>query len=643
MPSRQSSIACAYRVPPHRLPSDENLPTFTANNQGSSLSAAASSVPAPESLERAARLIELALSRPAVVISSGAAPEVPDRRSGLHGKGRVIVAVVAIDPRAGAGPAYVYRHHETDGNAGPLADTVAPFAKAHGAVSYAVIPLSAPHPEGNGGVALSDSALCIFSREPHEWTDTEREGLTIVASSLAAELDARRELAASRSQEEVLRRRTLKDTLTGLPNRALFLDRVDHAVLRARRHKDFRFAVLSLDLDRFKGINDSLGMEVADKVLVTVARRLESCLRGEDMLARLSGDEFAILLESLADDSDGGRVADRILKVLAVPVPTQAGDVLATASIGVVLSSSGIEAGPEAASRLVQRSAAALTRAKEGGRARYEMFDREMHARAVARLRMETDLRLAVERNEFELFYQPLITLETGRITELEALVRWRHPERGLVPPLDFIPLAEETGLIVPIGTWVLGEACRQMREWQERFPRETPLSVSVNLSVRQFIQPNFVRHVADVVRASGLDPHSLKLEITESFAIDDPKGTRGMLQELRELGVRIYLDDFGTGYSSLGYLHQLPLDAIKIDRSFVTQMNLGATHLQLVRTVRSLAENIGVFAVAEGVETPEQLDALRAMGCESAQGYLFSKPVTAHEAGLLLETDPHW
>ena len=553
------------------------------------------------------------------------------------------MACVTIDPSESAAASWVYRFHDNSGSSGPLDRAAMPLVKAHGAVSYAVIPLGDPRHGDNGSAGAAVSALCILSREPHEWTEAERQGLLVIASSLAAELRAQHELARSRSQEEVLRRRTLKDTLTGLPNRALFLDRVDHAVIRARRHKDFRFAVLSLDLDRFKGLNDSLGMDVADKVLVTVARRLEACLRGEDMLARLSGDEFAILLESLADDSDGGRVAERILRTLAVPVHTEAGAVMATASIGVSLSSSGIEPGPEAAMQLVQRSAAALTRAKQGGRARYEMFDREMHARAVARLRMETDLRLAVERGEFELFYQPLITLETGRITELEALVRWRHPQRGLVPPLEFIPLAEETGLIVPIGTWVLSQACRQMREWQERFPRETPLAVSVNLSVRQFIQPNFVRHVAEVVKASGLDPHCLKLEITESFAIDDPKGTRGMLQELRDLGVRIYLDDFGTGYSSLGYLHQLPLDAIKIDRSFVMQMNLGGTHLQLVRTVRSLAENIGVFAVAEGVETTEQLTTLRAMGCESAQGYLFSKPISAHEAGLLLETDPHW
>jgi EAL domain-containing protein (putative c-di-GMP-specific phosphodiesterase class I) len=271
------------------------------------------------------------------------------------------------------------------------------------------------------------------------------------------------------------------------------------------------------------------------------------------------------------------------------------------------------------------------------------MFDREMHARALERLRTETALRHALERGEFELYYQPLVDLESGRVTELEALLRWRHPERGVVPPLDFIPLAEETGLIVPIGGWVLTEACRQTRDWQRRFAREVPLAVSVNLSVKQFGQTSFARTVSDTLRATGLDPRALKLEITESFAVDDADGTRGMLEELRRLGVRIYLDDFGTGYSSLGYLHRLPLDAIKIDRSFVMRMEEGPTHMQLVRTVRDLARNIGVAAVAEGVETAAQLTTLRALGCESAQGYLFSKPVPAYEIDQLLTKDPRW
>jgi EAL domain-containing protein (putative c-di-GMP-specific phosphodiesterase class I) len=261
----------------------------------------------------------------------------------------------------------------------------------------------------------------------------------------------------------------------------------------------------------------------------------------------------------------------------------------------------------------------------------------------VARLRTETDLRGAVERGEFELYYQPLVTLRSGRVTELEALLRWRHPSRGVVAPLDFIPLAEETGLIVPIGSWVLAEACRQVRAWQQRFPREEPLSLSVNLSVKQFAQPDFVAHMAGIVRASGLDPRCLKLEITESVAIDDPERTRGMLDELRQLGVRMYLDDFGTGYSSLGQLHRLSLDAIKIDRTFVMRMSEGPMHWQLVRTVRDLARNIGVTVIAEGVETAEQLGELRELGCESAQGYLFSRPVPGAEIEQLLERNPRW
>ncbi len=331
-----------------------------------------------------------------------------------------------------------------------------------------------------------------------------------------------------------------------------------------------------------------------------------------------------------------------MLGALAAPLETREGQIFPSASIGIVLSSSGLDDGEDAHVRLLQRAGVAISRAKQGGRARYEMFDRGMQARAVTRLRMETDLRGAVERGEFELYYQPLITLATGRITELEALLRWRHPVRGIVAPLDFIPLAEETGLITRIGSWVLAEACRQMHEWQERFPRDVPLSLSVNLSVKQFAQPEFVRHVSEIVAASGLDPHCLKLEITESVAIDDPDRTRGMLEELRRLGVRIYLDDFGTGYSSLGHLHQLSLDAIKIDRSFVMHME-EPMHLQLVHTVRDLARNIGVTVIAEGVEKQSQLDVLRRIGCESAQGYFFSRPVPVDEVAKLLERDPRW
>ncbi|HVE78497.1 MAG TPA: bifunctional diguanylate cyclase/phosphodiesterase, partial [Gemmatimonadaceae bacterium] len=386
--------------------------------------------------------------------------------------------------------------------------------------------------------------------------------------------------------------------------------------------------------------NDSLGYHVGDELLCAVARRLEACIRGEDMVARFAGDEFAILLESLSDDADGGRVADRIQRALTVAMTVGGEEVFVSASIGVALSSSGLEGPPPT---LLQSAEIAMSRAKTAGRSRYELFDRTMHARVLGRLRAETELRRAVERGEFELYYQPLVTLDSGRITELEALLRWRHPERGIVPPLEFIPLAEETGLIIPLGRWVLAEACRQTGIWRTRFPRESPLTVSVNLSVRQFRDQDFVAHLVECVTAADLPATAVKLEITESFAIEDAALTRSMLEALRALGVRIYLDDFGTGYSSLAYIHEIPLDGIKIDRSFVTRMDVAETHRQLVHTVRTLAQNIGVAAVAEGVETPAQLDALRLLGCEAAQGFLFSRPVPPGAIEELLRKDPRW
>jgi diguanylate cyclase (GGDEF)-like protein len=520
----------------------------------------------------------------------------------------------------------------------------APFARLvreNQGVAYAVVPIV--RREGSGAKRASDLApsgsLCVVLDHVRQWSDADRESLTDVAALLAAELELCRELTRHEALEDELRQNALRDTLTGLPNSVLFLDRLEHAVERARRHKDFRFAVLALDLDRFKAINNSLGRGIGDDVLVAVARRLEACVRGEDTVARASGDEFAILLESLSDDSDGSRVAERMQRSLAVPIETSEGEVYTAASMGIVLSSSGLDT-PTA---LMQQAGIAMSRAKSAGRGRYEMYDRAMHARALARLRMETDLRHALERSEFEIYYQPLVTLSTGRITELEALIRWHHPQRGLVAPLEFIPLAEETGMIVPIGGWVLAEACRQTRDWQQRFAQQEGLALSVNLSPKQFAQPGFVTFVEDTVRTSGLDPRSLKLEITESFAIDDPDGTRALLSALRALGIQIYLDDFGTGYSSLGYLHQLPLDGIKIDRCFVTQMDSGPLHRQLVHTVRDLAMNIGVAAVAEGVETTSQLEALRTLGCESAQGFLFSRPVPRDMVERLLTEDPRW
>ncbi|MFL5560874.1 MAG: putative bifunctional diguanylate cyclase/phosphodiesterase [Gemmatimonadaceae bacterium] len=583
------------------------------------------------SLEHATRVIAAALTR-----CSG---EAEQRRTSSAGAAasELAIQLFVLPPSSDAYTSFCpdLRAKAGDGSS---------FAKSAGDIggaAYAAVPLvrrddTVGTPRAAGQPV---GTLLVVVDEPHPWSAAEESVVRDVAAMLAIDLELHQDLADHLIAEEELQEKALRDTLTGVPNSSLFLDRLAHALERGRRHPEFRFAVLALDLDRFQSINNSLGREAGNEVLTVIARRLESCVRGEDMIARNGGDEFAILLESLSDDSDGSRVAERMQQAIATPIETSEGEVYTSASIGIVLSSSGLTT----PAKMLQEAGIAMSRAKGAGRNRHEMFDSAMHARALARLRMETDLRHAVERNEFEIYYQPLVTLETGRITELEALLRWRHPHRGLIPPLDFIPLAEETGLIVPIGQWVLARACADMVGWQERFPRTAPLAISVNLSPRQFAQPNFVTTVAGTVSASGLDPHTLKLEITESFAIAEPARTRELLTELRALGIQIYLDDFGTGYSSLGYLHQLPLDGIKIDRSFVMQMDSGPLYRQLVHTVRDLAVNIGVAAIAEGVENEDQLATLREMGCSSAQGYLFSRPIPVAEIEVLLGNDPRW
>jgi diguanylate cyclase (GGDEF)-like protein len=396
---------------------------------------------------------------------------------------------------------------------------------------------------------------------------------------------------------------------------------------------------LFLDLDRFKEVNDNLGHFAGDELLRAVARRLEACIRPEDTVARLSGDEFAILLESITETSDAGRVAQRIEEALSFPINLAGADVTTSASMGIVTSSMSHDQ-PE---QLLRSADMAMYRAKAAGRARYEMFDRAMHTDALERLQLETDLRRAVELGEFTLHYQPLVSLRTGRITGLEALVRWEHPERGLVHPADFIPVAEETGLIVPIGRWVLVEACTQIRQWQESHPRSEPLTIGVNLSVKQFSQPDLIEQIANAIEVTGVEPASLRLEITESAIIDKGRSATAMLSQIRQLGAQVYLDDFGTGYSSLSYLHGLPIDAIKIDRTFVSSMDTDDKNLRLVRTILTLAEIVGVRAEAEGISTSEQLKELRSLNCEQGQGYLFSAPITKDAVDEVLRADPVW
>jgi diguanylate cyclase (GGDEF)-like protein len=453
------------------------------------------------------------------------------------------------------------------------------------------------------------------------------------------ELELRSDLTVKRQTQEHLLYSTLHDSLTGLPNRSLFTERLRHAMRRSARHPDDLFAVLFLDLDRFKEVNDNLGHFAGDELLRAVARRVEACIRPEDTVARLSGDEFAILLESITEISDAGRVAERIEEALTFPINLAGAEVTTSASIGIVTSSMSHDQ-PE---QILRSADMAMYRAKAAGRARYELFDRAMHTDALARLQLETDLRRAVELGEFRLLYQPIVSLRTGRITGFEALVRWAHPERGVVQPADFISAAEETGLIVPMGRWVLVEACRQLREWHSAHPRAEPLSVGVNLSVRQFSQPGIVDHIREALDSTGAAPSSLRLEITEAAIIDKGRYAIAILTQLRELGVQVYLDDFGTGYSSLSYLHGVPIHGIKIDRIFVSDMDTNDDNLRLVRTLLTLSEIVGVRAEAEGITSAEQLKELRSLNCEQGQGYLFSAPISVDAVDQLLRADPVW
>jgi diguanylate cyclase (GGDEF)-like protein len=436
---------------------------------------------------------------------------------------------------------------------------------------------------------------------------------------------------ALQESKEHFRHAAFHDALTGLPNRALLADHLKLAIERAKRREDHLFAVLFLDLDRFKNINDSLGHTIGDQLLIAIARRVEGCLRPMDTVARLGGDEFAILLDGLEDFSHAIHVAERVQDELMQPYNLKGHEVYTTTSIGIALSTTGYDH-PE---NILRDADIAMYRAKDNGKARYELFDTVMHTRAVALLKLENDLRRAIERQEFHVFYQPIISLETDQIAGFEALVRWEHPERGFVSPDEFIPLSEETGLIMEIGHWVLRESCRQMREWQLSFQR--PLMLSVNLSGKQFVQSNLIGQIKSILDETGFDPRWLRLEITESVVMENAEAATSMLLQLRDLGAHLSIDDFGTGYSSLSYLHRFPVTTLKIDRSFIGRMGEGDENSEIVRTIMTLANNLGMEVVAEGVETEEQLAQLRALKCEYGQGYLFSRPVNAEAAGMLI------
>ncbi len=441
--------------------------------------------------------------------------------------------------------------------------------------------------------------------------------------------------------EDQLRHHAFHDPLTGLPNRALFMDRLGHALARARRNESHRFAIVLLDLDRFKIVNDSLGHVAGDELLVSVGQRLEGCLRPGDTVARLGGDEFMLLLEDVNGLEDARGVAERIQRALAVPLPLSGHDVTASASIGIAVGDGSINEPHD----LLRDADTAMYEAKSRGSGQLISFDARMHDRVVERLQLENALRAALERGELMVYYQPIIELSSRKVVGFEALARWRHASLGYVSPIRFIPLAEETGLIAEIGAWVLTQAANEARRLQTIFPHAGPLSMHVNMSVRQMQQdPGLLDRVDHALAASGLPAHLLTVEITESVIMEESEKGQRLLAALRSRGIKVCMDDFGTGYSSLSYLHKFRVDSLKIDISFVRDLtDPESGRSEIVRTILSLANTLGLTVVAEGIETRGQLDRLVQLGCGEGQGFMFSPPVDAASIEALLRHPPDW
>jgi diguanylate cyclase (GGDEF)-like protein/PAS domain S-box-containing protein len=491
------------------------------------------------------------------------------------------------------------------------------LAKEHGARSAVCVPIA-----GRGRAFGVPGAL---STRPAAFGEQCMNFLKSVANVLAEAIERRR-------SEEETRHRALHDPLTELPNRTLFLDRLDHA-LRLARRGDSSVAVFFLDLDQFKGINDTLGHQCGDQLLLAVGNRLETALRPTDTVARFGGDEFVILCEDVPDQDAAAMLAQRIASVFERPYPLAGRDHYVTASTGIAMPRSGDEA-PE---DLIRDADAAMYSAKERGRARFEFYDERMRPRTLLRIRTEHDLRGAVERRELKLCYQPLVDLDTGRLAGLEALLRWEHPERGLLPPGEFIQIAEASDLIDPIGRWAIDEAARQAAAWREEHGGELPLTVGVNVSARQVASPGLVDAVEEALHRHQLPGHALALELTETALIEEAESPAEVVTRLKSLGVEIVLDDFGTGYSSLSYLPRFPIDTLKLDRSFIAGLDSAHT-ASIVTAVVNMAQALGLGVVAEGVETEAQLYALRALGCRRGQGFLFARPMPAEEADSIFD-----
>ena len=443
---------------------------------------------------------------------------------------------------------------------------------------------------------------------------------------------------ALRESKEKFRHAAFHDSLTDLPNRNLFMETLSFSLEKLKHKPNFKFAILFLDINRFKTINDSLGHSMGDRLILHVAKRLATAVRDKDLVARFSGDEFAFILNNINGIEHAIEFAELIKTKISAPFTLNGRQVFTSFSIGIAMGN----AEYDAAENILRDADIAMYHAKDTEKD-YVVFDKKMHARAVTLLQLETDLRTAIERDELCMYYQPIVDLTSMKLFGFESLIRWNHPQRGLVPPNEFIPVSEETGLIIPLTLWVLRTSCRQMVEWQRKSESNKDLFVSVNLSGKHFAQKDLVKQIESIVKETEIDPKYLKLELTESAVMENAESVISMLKQIRELGIQLSIDDFGTGYSSLSYLHRFPINTLKVDRSFVSQMEDGSENGEIVRTVVALAKTLGLDVIAEGIESIHQLHQLRILGCEYGQGYLFSRPVPVEEAERLLEDKARW
>jgi diguanylate cyclase (GGDEF)-like protein/PAS domain S-box-containing protein len=504
--------------------------------------------------------------------------------------------------------------------------------------------LSLVHPDDRGRLAakinahvdgfsthLEDEHRILHQDGSYRWMLVRGLAVRYANSTACRMAGSQTDITLRKVTEERLVYDALHDALTGLPNRALFMDRLEHVLQMAKRRSNYRFAVLFLNLDRFKYINDSLGHLIGDQLLISVSRRLSTYLRPSDTVARLGGDEFAILLDDIGGEEDARKIAERIQGDLPLPLHIEEREVVISGSIGIALNNKRYERPDE----LLRDADLAMYQAKTNGKSRFEIFDNSMYASTLRHLQLETDLRQAIDRNEFHLVYQPIVSLRTDRITGVEALIRWEHPTLGLIGPEEFIPLAEETGLITPIGLWVLREACQQVSCWQKSFGPPLP-TINVNLSCQEFT-PALLEVIRELFVETGIAPSTLRLEITERTIMKNPESAAALLLQLRQLGVGLHIDDFGTGYSSLSYLHHFPVDTLKIDRSFIQKLHVEKDNSEIVKAIIALANSLQLQIVAEGVETREQLQAISNLGCDLVQGYFFHEPMRAEKIETLL------